>query len=709
MSGLRALFEPRAVAVVGVSRNRHGLGRRIFENLRASGYKGRVFPVTRDGGEVDGISTWPTVGQIQAPVDLAVIAVERDAVPGVVDECIAAGVKAVVVISAGFAEAGPDGRALQDSVLAKVRAAGVRLVGPNCMGVMNADPARPMNASFVARFPPAGGLALSSQSGALGLVILDLADRRHVGLSTFASVGNKSDVSGNDLLQYWADDPATQVIALYLESFGNPRRFAQIAKSVARRKPIIAVKSGRTRAGAAAAGSHTAALATSDVAVSALFHQTGVIRADTIDEMFDLAACLQAQPLPRGNRIAIVTNAGGPGILAADACAAAGLDVVPFTPDTTAALRAALPSLPAIANPLDMIATAGPDQYRAAIAASLAAEEIDALLVLYTSVDPATAAAVTDGIRAGIVDGRARGGRRKPIVACLMADELHPQLTAGAETIPVYDFPENAIRALGKIHRYAAWRSTPRPSRDLGPVQSDEARAICTGALTARGGDWLTQEESWRLLACYGIALTPSLTVRSGDDAVSTAHAIGFPVVAKLHSRQAVHKTEVGGVLVNLRNADDVRAAFDRLTARGRELGLGDASVSIEPMVAGGIETVIGIARDPSFGSLVGFGLGGVDVEALDDMRFRITPLDDVDIDEMIRESRAFRLMQARRGRAAADIAAVADLLTRVSRLAADIPDIAELDLNPVMVMAEGHGCQIVDVRIRMGARGPGC
>jgi acyl-CoA synthetase (NDP forming) len=342
------------VAVVGVSKNPAGMGRRIFDCLLAAKYRGAIFPINKDGVAIEGYQGFTSVAKVGAPIDLAVIAVPRAAVASVVDECAAAGVKSLVVITAGYAEAGEEGRKLQAELLAAVRKAGMRMVGPNCMGVLNAEADAPMNASFSPIFPPPGGLALSSQSGALGMVILSLATRRHVGLSSFVSVGNKADVSSNDLLEFWETDEATKVIALYLESFGNPRRFAKLARRIGRRKPIIAVKAGRTKAGSRAAGSHTAALAASDTTVAALFHQTGVIRADTIDEMFDLAACLSAQPLPRGGRVAIVTNAGGPGILAADACEAAGLTVVRFSDFTRARLQALLPNVPSVSNPVDI-------------------------------------------------------------------------------------------------------------------------------------------------------------------------------------------------------------------------------------------------------------------------------------------------------------------------------------------------------------------
>ena len=707
-SGLHALFYPRSIAVVGVSHLHSGLGRRVLERLHESGFPGWLFPITRTGERVEGYPSFTSVRLVPGPVDLAVIAVPRDSVARVIDDCIAASVKAVVVITAGFAETDAAGQALQAALVAKVRAAGIRLVGPNCMGVINASESHPMNASFSPCFPPAGGLAMSSQSGALGLVILDLATKRHVGLSSFVSVGNKADVSGNDLLEYWGDDPATRVIALYLESFGNPRRFAQIARRVARQKPIIAVKSGRSAAGARAAGSHTAALAASDVAVEALFHQTGVIRADTIDEMFDLAACLDTQPLPQGRRVAIVTNAGGPGILAADACSAAGLTVAPFGVTTVQRLATVLPGVPNVANPLDMIATAGTDEYRNAVATVLASPDVDALMVLFTAVDASTASPIVEAIRQGIARGRELTTEPKPILACVMADDAHAHLMAGSEQVPMYAFPENAARALGKIADYATWRRTaPGIRRSFSDIDASRVRALCQAVIRARGDDWLTPEETSRLLEGYGITAVSSVPVSTAAEAGATAALMGFPAVAKINSRQALHKTDVGGVMVGLRDEAQVRAAFDTLMERARVAKLVDAYVSLQPMVVGGIEAMIGIARDSSFGPLVGFGSGGVDVEVLDDVHFRVTPLDDVDVTELIGEARISRLMTARRGRPGADIPALSELLSRVSRLAEDVPEILELDFNPVLVLSAGQGCHVVDVRIRVGGGSP--
>lgn len=700
---LSPLFHPRTVAIVGVSQNPSGMGRRIFDCMLAAKYRGGIFPINKDGAAIEGYPGYRSVRDVPDPIDLAVIAVPRAAVAAVVDDCAAKGVKALVLITAGYAEAGAEGKALQDELVAKVRAAGMRMVGPNCMGVLTAEADAPMNGSFSPIFPPPGGLALSSQSGALGMVILSLASRRHVGLSGFVSVGNKADVSSNDLLEYWDTDEATKVIALYLESFGNPRRFANLARRIGRRKPIIAVKAGRTKAGSRAAGSHTAALAASDTTVQALFHQTGVIRADTIDEMFDLSALLSAQPLPRGGRVAIVTNAGGPGILAADACEAAGLSVVRFSEFTRARLTALLPAVPSVGNPIDMIASAGPDEYERTIDTVLRAGETDALIILYTPVDPSGARAVIDAMGRGIISARAAGATGKPILACLMAGDTLGRFEFNGEQIPVYEFPENAARALGKVVSYARWRETPLGMpREFPDVSAKAARAICQSVVASRGQSWLTEEEMRRVLAAFGVTLAPTAFARTREQAVESAEAMGFPVVAKLVSSRVTHKSDLGGVLLNLDDAEAVAAAFQSLQMSARSHEVPFDGVLIQPMMSGGVETMIGVVHDRLFGPIIGFGMGGTDVEVLGDMHFRLAPLVGRDVHELITESRAGRLLAAHRGKPAADTDALGDLLSRISALAQAVPEILELDLNPVIVKAAGHGCHIVDARIRV-------
>ena len=707
-ASLRPMLEPRAVAVIGASRDPASIGRRILDALVAAGFSGPVYPVNPAADEVAGLRAYRSVRDVPAGVDLAVVAVPRDHVLAVVDDCAAAGVKSLVVITAGYAEAGDEGRARQQELVERVRGYGMRMVGPNCMGLLNAGPAVQLNASFSPIFPPSGHVGLSSQSGALGLAILHLASARGVGLSTFVSVGNKADVSSNDLLEYWEEDPATRVILLYLESFGNPRRFARLARRIGRTKPIVAVKAGRTRGGSRAAGSHTAALAANDVAVDALFHQSGVIRADTIDEMFDIAACLDAQPLPAGRRVAIVTNAGGPGILAVDACESSGLTVAPFSAETRARLGAFLPATASTGNPVDMVASAGPDEYRQAIEVALTDKDTDALIVIFAPVDVKHSAATVAAIREGIANARRAGATQKPILACVMADPGRPQpLDAGGERIPAYTFPENAARALAKVASYAEWRTQP-PGLLWGfdDVHAEDARSICRGAVEARGEDWLTDEEMRRVLNAFGLPIAASAVAHTADDAAALGAVLGFPVVAKILSHRVQHKTEIGGVRLNLQNESAVRRAFNDILARAKKAGVLDAvdGVLIQPMLTGGVETMIGVAADRLFGPLIALRpRAGSHVELLGDVRFRIAPLTDHDADELLREIRGFPLLQGYRGQPAADVDALRDVLLRVSRLADEVPEIIELDLNPVIALPEGHGCRIVDARIKVG------
>jgi acetyl coenzyme A synthetase (ADP forming)-like protein len=705
-ASLRPMLEPRAVAIIGASRASGGIGRRILDAMIATGFDGPVYPIHPAAAEIAGLRAYPSVRDVPTGVDLAVIAVPRDRVLAVVDDCAAAGVKSLVVITAGYAETGGTGQAAQQALLNRVRGHGMRMVGPNCMGLLNANPGLRLNASFSPLFPQPGHVGLSSQSGALGLAILALAASRGVGLSTFVSVGNKADVSSNDLLEYWEEDPATRVILLYLESFGNPRRFARLARRIGRTKPIVAVKSGRTRGGSRAAGSHTAALAANDTAVDALFHQAGVIRADTIDEMFDIAACLDAQPLPLGRRVAILTNAGGPGILAVDACESVKLTVTPFSTETRARLAAYLSAEASTSNPVDMVASAGPDEYREAIQLVLADKDTDALLVIYAPVDVKQAEATVTAIREGIAIARRAGFAHKPILACVMADAGHPQpLHAGDEKIPAYAFPENAVRALAKVAAYAEWCAQP-PGLLWGfdDVYPEEAREICSGAAESRGETWLTDEELRRVLHAFNLPLVASAVAHSADDAAAAAALLGFPVVAKIRSDRVQHKTDVGGVILNLADQNAVRQAFDQIMARATKAGVSETvrGVLIQPMLKGGVETMIGVAADPLFGSLIGFGLGGIYVELMGDMCFRIAPLTDRDADELIHDIRGFPLLEGYRGQPAADVDALRDVLLRISRLADDVPEIVELDLNPVIALPDGHGCRIVDARIKV-------
>jgi acetate---CoA ligase (ADP-forming) len=569
-ASLHPFFQPRSVAIVGVSRNPANIGTRILSALVNAGYRGPIYPINPNATSIMSLPTYPSLRNLPKAPELVVIAVPRDAVLDVVDDCASCGIRAVVVITAGFAETGPEGRELQQRLLEKVRGYGMRMVGPNCLGLINADPAVRLNASFSPLFPAPGRIAFSSQSGALGLAILSLARDRGLGLSQFVSVGNKADVSGNDLLQYWEEDNQTRVILLYLESFGNPRRFARIARRVSCHKPIIAMKTGRTTAGRRAAASHTAALAASDLAVEALFHQSGIIRADTLDEMFDLAAAVSGQPLPKGKRVAILTNAGGLGILCADTCEANSLLVQELHDSTKNLLKQFLPPTASVMNPVDMIAAAGAAEFRKAVEILLCAEEVDSLIVLTIDVGLADMGSIGESICAGVASCRTQGGAGKPVLTCQMDGTSPSQPTSvSEERLPNYAFPENAARALGKITTYAGWRNQPEAMiPDFDDIHPQAARAICQSAVQERGSGWLSTDDTRKVLASLALPLPQGGVGRSADDAARIAREIGFPVAVKLASQTIVHKTELGGVRLNLGDEFAVRQAFSEITSR---------------------------------------------------------------------------------------------------------------------------------------------
>ena len=719
VASLRPFFHPNAVAVIGASSKANSIGYRLMDALISGHFQGAVYPVNIKGGVIHSIRAYQSLKELPERPDLAIIAVPRDAVLDVVDQCAEEGVRALIVITAGFSEANAAGRALQQQLVTKVRGYGMRMVGPNCLGLLNSDTTVQLNASFSPHFSSPGSVAMASQSGALGLAVLGLTKQLDLGLSTFVSLGNKADVSGNDLIQYWEEDQQTNVILLYLESFGNPRRFVRLAQRVSRRKPIVIVKSGRTQAGRRAAGSHTASLAGSDVAVSALVRQSGLIRAETLDEMFHLAQALSNQPLPRGKRVAIVTNAGGPGILCADVCEAGGLQLLELSPQTQAQLATFLPPAASLKNPVDMIASASPEQYQRTIETIMASDDIDALIVIYIPIGVTDDEAIEAAIQAGLTNSRVNGATNKPVMLCWMAGDAHKaplalndlssfamQASRGrpaCEKVPTYAYPEAAGRVLSKMAAYAAWRKQPAGMYlDFEQIQPDVARQICQEALQTRGPGWLTTEEVRALLAALRLPISPGGVAQSADEAVKLAKQVGFPVAVKLASTQIVHKTEIEGVLLNLKDEHAVREAFLKIRDRlAREDAL-DAmeGVLVQPMVTSGTEVMIGVSEEAAFGSLIAFGLGGIHVEILRDVRFGLTPLTDRDAKEMIRGIRGYRLLQGYRGLPAADIPALENTLLRISRLVEEVPEIKELDLNPIFALPQGEGCRIVDARI---------
>ncbi|MEZ5101359.1 MAG: GNAT family N-acetyltransferase [Thermoleophilia bacterium] len=688
VASLAPLFRPCRVAVVGASPRRGSIGGELFRNVLAGGFAGEAFPINRDGQPVAGVHAETSIRDLPGPVDLAVICVPGEAVLDVAGEALAAGARALCVVSAGFAETGREGAARQEQLLALVRRHGVRLVGPNCLGVAVSECG--LNATFAPRQFPAGRIGFASQSGALGLALLEAAGPRGLGVSSFVSIGNKADVSTNDLLEWWEDDPATALVLLYVESFGNPRKFSRIARRVARRKPVLGMKAGRSRAGARAASSHTAALAGSDAAVDALFRQAGVIRAQTLEELLDVAALLSSQPLPHGRRAAVVTNAGGLGILCADACETAGIELPSLAPETRAALAPFLPREASLANPVDLLGSATAQTYEAALPVLLRDPNVDALVVLFV---PPVVAGVEEVAAAIGRAAEAAADEQKPVLASLVAAEGVPAgIPAGARSVPTFAYPESAARALGRAVERAEWlRRAAGATPELNGIDRERAQAIVAAGLNGSTDVWLDAVASVLLLEAYGIPTAPIRLAATPDEAAAAARQVGFPCAVKL-AEPGAHKSDRGGVVLDV---------ADQASARAAAAQIGEP-VLVQPMVAHGVELLAGVVQDPVFGPLVAFGPGGVLAELVGDASFRLAPLTDVDARELVRGGRAGRLVRGFRGAEPADEDALVDILLRLSRLGEDLPELAELDLNPVL--ARPDGAIAVDVRIRVRA-----
>jgi acetyl coenzyme A synthetase (ADP forming)-like protein len=687
-ASLRPFFAPASVAVIGASRRRGSIGGELFRNILAADFAGAAYPVNRGAEPVAGVRAYRSVEEIPDPVDLAVICVPGARVIDAAASALGNGVRALCVISSGFAETGAEGRERQEQLLSLVRAHGARLVGPNCLGIWSSS--TQLNATFAPRALPPGRIGFSSQSGALGLALLEKAAERRLGFSSFVSIGNKADVSSNDLLEWWEDDPETDLVLLYLESFGNPRKFGRIARRVARQKPILAVKAGTTGAGARAASSHTAALAGSDAAVDALFKQAGVLRAGALEELVDAAALLSTQPLPRGRRVAVVTNAGGLGILCADACEAAGLELPELAAETRAALAELLPAEASVANPVDLLGPATAATYEAVLPLLLADGRVDALIVLFVPPLVVGPEEVASTICRTVETARTE----KPVLAVVISAEGMPAaLREQGAPVAAFPYPESAARALGLAAERAEWLRRPAGAvPELEGIDVASARAVVEVALSDADEAWLDPARTRELLGAYGVPLVPERLAGGVDEALAAAHELGFPAVVKTAAAGA-HKTERGGVALDLRDEDAVREAVERI----------GAPVVVQPFVRGGAELLAGVVQDPMFGPLVAFGPGGVLAELIGDATFRIAPLTDVDAEELVLTGKAGRLVRGFRGAPAADAGALTDLVLRLARLADDLPEVAELDLNPVIALPDG--CLAVDARVRLRAR----
>lgn len=698
-ASLLPLFFPRSIAVIGASNDPASIGAKLFNNILSEGFTGPLYPVNPSSKVVRSVKAYSTIGEVPDQVDLAFVVVPQRFVLEVARQCAAAGVRGLVVISAGFSEVGEEGAAAEEELLDIVRNAGMRMVGPNCMGLLNTASSVRLNGTFAPVYPPAGNVAMSSQSGALGIAILEYATRNNIGISQFVSVGNKIDISANDLIMAWEDDPQTDVITLYVESFGNPAKFSRIARRIGKKKPIVAVKSGRTHAGSRAASSHTGALASSDRAVTALFRQAGVIRVDTIEELFGTASLLANQPVPRGSRVGIVTNAGGPGILAADALEANDLELPQLSETTQAVIGQKLPAEASTRNPVDLIASGGPDEFRHVTNELLRSGEVDSVMVIYVPTSGEGVDEVAAALRE-VQDGY-QGDVTLLSVFMQSGGPNSALSSTTGRTIPTYVFPEAAAHALARAAHHGRWRARePGNATRLETTPVRQIRDVVDSALDRLGpdGGWLTSVEVETCLGAAGLRIPRSKVVGTVVEAIESAADMGGPVVLKVLSEDAVHKSDVGGVVLDVEGDEAVRRAFEQVTAAVAQWD----GVMLQEYISGGHEVLVGMAHDPNFGPMIVFGLGGVYVELLQDVAFRLHPITDVDAVEMIRETKSHKLLEGYRNNPKGDVAALELALQRVSALVATIPEMTEMDLNPVKVLEPGDGVCVVDARIRI-------
>jgi acetyltransferase len=691
-----ALFHPKSVAVIGASRKPEKVGHGVFANLVRAGFRGEIRGVNPGGGEVLGRPVVCSIEEIPGRVDLGVFVVPPKAVLDGIPRLAEKGMRAAIVISAGFKETGGEGVGLERALRETARKAKVRVLGPNCLGLINTH-AR-LNASFAAGTPPPGAISFFSQSGALCTAILDRAIGENVGFSKFISLGNKADISESDIMEYLSNDPETRVLLGYVESIDDGIRFLRVSREVTARKPVIIVKAGSTAAGARAASSHTGSLAGSDRAYDAAFRQGGILRADTVEDLFDLALGFALQPMPRGDRLLILTNAGGPGILAADTAEKLGIPLAAISPELRGRLAGKLPPTASLGNPVDIIGDARADRYLEALSAIRGDPAIDAVLVLLT---PQAMTEPEETARAAV---RTLADSGKTAFASFLGEAsvrgARKVLSAGG--IPHYPIPERAVRSLHAMLRYRRIQGgVPQDAPELAGIRREEARAAIEAAL-AGGKKTLGEEESRFVLESYGFRFPGHALAQTSQEAVRAFEEMGRPVVLKIVSPDILHKTDVGGVRLALSDPGSVAQAFVEITSSVRRMvpSAWIAGVSVQEMVIGGRELILGMSRDPQFGPLVMFGLGGINVEVLKDVSFRVAPVSRRDAVEMVREIRAYPLLSSFRGSAPSDEGGIVDGLLRISRLSLDLPEIQELDLNPVMVMPKGRGIRAIDCRM---------
>ncbi len=697
---LDTFFSPKSVAIIGASRDPEKLGYAVLDNILKADYPGKVYPINPKADEVLDLKAYKSVLEVPDPIDLAVIVIPARFVASVLEECGQKKIPSVVIISAGFREAGREGLEQELELVEIAHKHDIRLIGPNCLGVINTT--APLNATFAAGMPPGGPIAFMSQSGALGTAVLDMAMAGHIGFSKFVSLGNKADVSEIDLMAAWGEDTDSRVILMYVEGVPDGQKFIETAKKVTRNKPVVAIKSGVTASGSRAVSSHTGSLAGSEAAYKAAFNQAGIIRATSMEALFDYARAFAYQPPLKGDRIAIVTNAGGPGILATDALERAKLQIPRLGQKTTEALMAYLPGAASAANPVDVLGDAMADRYEHALKLVLKDDTVDGVIVIVT---PQAMTEIEDTAHAV---GRIAKDSDKPVLGCFMGES---RISAGIDVlwqygIPNYPYPERAAAALSAMSAYR--QEQERRIFGVVPIDVDKRPVEeLFERVREQGRVSIGDAEAWEVLKAYSFTVPKTRLAKSPEEAVEIAEEFGYPVVMKVASPDILHKTDVGGVKVNLRSPGDVRDAFDLMIYRaGRYVpGARVWGCQVQEMVRGGREVLLGMSRDPQFGPLVAFGLGGIYVEALKDVSFRVAPFSPREADEMVREIRAYPLLEGVRGEPPADHAAMVDALLRISQLVTDFPEIVELDINPLMVFEEGRGAMAIDMRLVLSSK----
>ncbi len=697
MKRLEHVFSPKSIAVIGASTRDGTVGRAIFSNILLNKYSGIMYPVNPKAKGIQGVKCYPSIKNIPDNVDMAIIIVPRDHVPGVVRECGEKGVKVIVIISAGFKEVGGEGEMWERKVKELVNKYYMSLIGPNCFGVINTSQNVSLNATFSRTIPRKGNIAFISQSGALCAAILDYARRESIGFSKFVSMGNKADIMENDLLLMLKDDSETDVILMYIEDLVKGRDFIKIAREITSKKPILAIKSGRTPQGARAASSHTGSLSGNDDIYNAIFAQCGVLRVETMEELFSYGKAFAKQPLPKGRRMAIITNAGGPGIIATDACVRYNLELSTFQKNTTKKLKVKLPPAANISNPVDMLGEANSDSYKIALNSILKDSNVDGVIVILT---PTAFTSINEIAK---VISYTSSQYDKPVLCCFMGlfDVSDGIRILEENSIPHYSFPEVTARALSSMCDYSRWLERPRTKVRKFKVNKKAVSRIINKANNEKRL-FLLEQEALNVFEAYGLPVVDSVIATNEDDAARAAERFGYPVVLKVTSPDILHKFDVGGVRLNLKNKNEVIKSYGNIVANVKS-NKPDARIrgmTVQKMIEGGKEAIIGMNRDVQFGPLLMFGLGGIYVEAIRDVTFRLAPVRSLGAINMIKSIRAYEILEGVRGEKPSDIDAIAECLERISQLVIDFESILELDINPLRVFKKGNGCKFVDARI---------